>query len=406
MLTGPESIVPPSALSDESPPPLTDLASAEPDQPPPVQEAEAPPTPLPVAYRISPNRPWASVARAPTIVTDGPSPLTITDARVAEAHRLFDTDQADRARDILERIALDCPLEESGRELLDLLLPGLAPPAVVETILRHNEDDLTPIERSRWLARRFDGTATATTEAREAALDLLGAATMAGDAGWAIVQDPHRRARIDLALQEPDAQIDLMEQEALAPAATGLPSTVPGRALAFGRRMAAHGDLACVREAERLLHVLGEPQLAYLLESERKQRAGRLNDVHPGRSRQVVPSTDRLMVVLAGGHPPLRRMARQELAELNLADVRDFPSAWEGNRQGRHARDTIEGSDLAVVIWRQIAHSTSDQIISAARAYSVPVVRADTPTISSIRRAISSFQRDGHRQVPASSSGR
>ena len=327
--------------------------------------------------------------------TGHPLAPEITDPRVAAAYRLFDANDTDRARSVLERVARAGPLEEAGRELLDLLLPSPASLTTIDAILSRNEDALTLVERSRWLARRFDGSLPGSANARDAALDLLGAATMAGDAGWAIVQQTDRRRRIDLALREPDAQIDLLEQEALAPAATGLPSTVPGRTVAFGRRMAAQGDLDCVREAERLLHVLGEPQLAYLVERERKQWASR-GTVTPARPARVpAHRASRLTVVLAGGHPPLRRLARRELDELDLADVRDFPSAWEGNRQGRHARDTIEGSDLAVLIWRQIAHSTSDQVRTAARALSVPVVRADTPTISAIRRAVSAFEQGG-----------
>jgi len=310
---------------------------------------------------------------------------------VAAAYDLFERDRAVEARAILERAALGGPLEAAGRELLDLLLPGKVAVDLIDALLRHNDDDLSLLERSHWLARRFDSAGPDPVQLRESALDLLGAATMAGEPGWQLVQEPARRARLDQALAEPDAKIDLLEQEALAPGETGLPATVPGRTLAFGRLMAIRGELSVVRDAERLLHMLREPELAYLLESDRKRHAGGFQSRPPVRQPTfgLVP---RLTVVLAGGHPPLRRMARRELDELDLADVREFPSAWEGNRQGRHARDTVEGSDLAVVIWRQIAHSTSDQISTAARSLSVPVVRADTPTISAIRRAVTDFQ--------------
>ncbi len=310
---------------------------------------------------------------------------------MAAAYRLFEGDEPERARTILEGIAVDGPVEAAGRDLLDVLLPPDAPLEIVDAVLRHNDDDLSLSERSHWLARRFDSAPVNPMAQRDAALDLLGAATMAGEAGWRLVQEPGRRARLDAALSEPEAQIDLLEQEALAPVGTGLPGTVPGRTLAFGRLMAARGELVAVRDAERLLHVLREPQLAYLLEHDRKRWGSAFRSDPTARRTLPYPSS-RLTVVLAGGHPPLRRLARRELDEMDLADVREFPSAWEGNRQGRHARDTVEGSDLAVVIWRQIAHSTSDQIISAARSLSVPVVRADTPTISAIRRAVTEFQ--------------
>ena len=350
--------------------------SPEPSAPVPSLVA-LPPTELPA-------RPPSS-STANLVLTREPGPT------VAAAYALFERDRSAEARAILERAALGGPLEASGRELLELLLPDQASLDVIDALLRHNDDDLALLERSRWLARRFDSAGSDPVRLRDAALDLLGAATMAGESGWRLVQDAHRRARLDEALAEPDAQIDLLEQEALAPDATGLPATVPGRTLAFGRLMALRGELSVVRDAERLLHVLREPELAYLLESDRKRHAGRGPSKPPLRRSafQLVP---RLTIVLAGGHPPLRRLARRELDELDLANVREFPSAWEGNRQGRHARDTVEGSDLAVVIWRQIAHSTSDQISTAARALSVPVVRADTPTISAIRRAVTDFQ--------------
>lgn len=364
----------------------------------PSQDAAPGETMDPTAPASSARRPSSVDVPVSSSVGHLSSPVGIVDPRVFAAYRLFEAGDTKRALGVLEGVADAGPVEASGRELLDLLLPDPAPIDVVDAVLRRNDDRLTPIERARWLARRFDSLPFETDAAREAALDLLGSATMAGDAGWAIVQVPSRRARIDLVLREPDAQIDLLEQEALAPVETGLPSTVPGRALAFGRQMAAQGDLACVREAERLLHVLREPQLAYLLESERKHRAAWLSPPDSTSLKSATHRPDRLTVVLAGGHPPLRQMARRELDELNLASVREFPSAWEGNRQGRHARDTIEGSDLAVVIWRQIAHSTSDQVMAAARAHSVPVMRADTPTVSAIRRTVSTFQSQNDRR--------
>lgn len=310
---------------------------------------------------------------------------------VEAAYGLFERNDPEGARAMLESVAFAGPLEAAGRDLLDVLLPSDAALGIIDAVVRHNDHELSLLERSHWLARRFDSASKNPLAQREAALDLLGAATMAGEAGWQLVQQPDRRARLDDALSEPGAQIDLLEQEALAPAETGLPGTVPGRTLAFGRLMAARGELGAVRDAERLLHVLREPQLAYLLENDRKRWGGgfRTSLTAP---RPVIYPGSRLTVVLAGGHPPLRRLARRELDEMDLADVREFPSAWEGNRQGRHARDTVEGSDLAVVIWRQIAHSTSDQITSAARSLSIPVVRADTPTISAIRRAVTQFK--------------
>ena len=322
---------------------------------------------------------------------ENPGPTMSRENDVRTALRLFERDEPIAARQWLEEAALAGPIGVEGRELLDLLLPDPAPLPVIDAVLRFCDGRLSVLERTRWLARRFDSVPPTDEAAPGAALDLLAAATMAGEPGWSLVQASARRARLDAALAGPEAQIDLLEQEALAPPETGLPDTVPGRTLAFGRSMAARGELQAVRDAERLLHLLRQPELAYLLEADRKLRSVDSRRRRNG-PRPAGPSPARLVVVIAGGHPPLRRMARRELDELDLADVREFPSAWEGNRQGRHARETIDGSDLAVVVWRQIAHSTSDQVFAAARALSVPVVKADTPTISAIRRAITDFQ--------------
>ncbi len=395
-----ESLTPPIMVPDH---PSTRQCPASPQ--PGSSQSLTPPAPvLPAVDHIRPPStdpsspvPSLAAARAEELSTPPPLPkanpvfVRRPGPTVAAAYDLFERNRPGEARAILERAALGGPLEAAGRELLDLLLPGQVRIDLVDALLRQNDDDLSLLERSHWLARRFDNAGPDPIQLRDSALDLLAAATMAGEPGWQLVQETARRTRLDEALAGPDAQIDLLEQEALAPEATGLPATVPGRTLAFGRLMALRGELSVVRDAERLLHVLREPELAYLLESDRKRHAGGSPSKPPVR-RPAFGLVPRLTVVLAGGHPPLRRMARRELDELDLANVREFPSAWEGNRQGRHARDMVEGSDLAVVIWRQIAHSTSDQISTAARALSVPVVRANTPTISAIRRAVTDFQ--------------
>lgn len=319
----------------------------------------------------------------------------------------FDADDLDRARQVLEEAARAGPLTPRGLDLLDVLVGSDADasaidPALVDAVLRHNDATLSAPARARWLARRFDVAQPSSREARERALDLLAGATLAGVAGWALIEEPARRARLDAALSDPDDRLDALEQEAFAPEATGLPASVPGRVLVFAREMVGRRRLDLVRSSERLLHTLNEPQLAYLVERERKGRRG------PPRQarRRFDPGHVRLTIVIAGGHPALRQLARTTLDDLDLADVREFPSAWEGSRQGRHARSVIEGSDLAVVVWRQIAHSTADQIAVAARSLAVPVVRAGTPTVSSIQRAVTAFAlARGDRDGPAELGG-
>ncbi len=310
---------------------------------------------------------------------------------IAEALAAFASDDHARAIDIIRRLTRAGPLSADGRDLLDLLLPPLAEPDLVSTVIEFNEESMTPFERARWLARRFDAlAATGDQGTREAALDLLASATLAGSAGWALVQEPKRRTAIDTVLSDPQDRIETLEQEMVAPVDTGLPDRAIGKALVLGREMVLARRSDGVRDVERILHALGEPALAYSLEAERKR-------LEPARSRRApTPSAStyagpRLEVLVAGGHPTLRAMIRSDLGRLELADIREFPSAWEGSRVGRHARDSLTGADLAVIIRRQIAHSTSDQVATAAKALAIPVVRAETPTISAVRRAVETF---------------
>ncbi|HEV2528565.1 MAG TPA: hypothetical protein VGT61_08970 [Thermomicrobiales bacterium] len=314
-----------------------------------------------------------------------------TDARLEDARTAFEREEVDLALEVLRPLAMAGPLPHDVRDILDLVLPSATDSALTAAVLAHNGESMTPLERARWQARRFDALAEAGDgQARDAALDLLAAATMAGADGWLLVQSPSRQAAIAVALSDPDDQIDALEQETLAPAETGLPERAVGRALILGREMIRARRPDAAREVERILHGIGEPALAYVLEDERK-RLGPVRLLRRARDPEISYVGPRLSVVIAGGHPTLRARIRQDLERLDLADTRDFPSAWEGSRVGRHARDTLVGADLAVIIRRQIAHSTSDQVASAARALAVPVIRADTPTISAVRRAVGTF---------------
>ena len=342
-----------------------------------------------------------AVGRNPAGQDDSSPPTLMMDRPdVVAALAAFDAGDVAASRAILERSLSNGPLDRLGRELLDLILPRVGVSEIVERVLSANQDqdqdqdqdELTLLERTHWLARHFDECVAAGGTARDEALDLLAAATLADEPGWVLVRSPQRWAAIEGAFATPAERMDLLEQESLAPPATGIPATVVGRAQAFAQERLRSGDLACAREAERLLHLNGHRDIAYQLEAERKRIA------HSRRHDRPRPRPNaagrRIQVVLAGGHPALRRLAETDLDQLDLASVRAFPSSWEGNRQERHARDAISGADLAIVIWRQISHSTSDQVVAAANALSVPVVRADTPTISSIRRAVESFTTD------------
>ncbi len=277
----------------------------------------------------------------------------------------------------------------------------VAADALLDDFLDRVDPDLAPLERARWAVRRFDAHLGGDPAKRkEAALDLLTAAAAAGDAGWGLVQDPRRRAAIDAAFADPLAELELREQEAYAPPGSGLPALAVDRLVVLGHLHAA--EPAVARGAERLLHALGERDLAYGVERARRGAAGRLpfGARRPGGADDGgadAGAPDALadlgvrVVVLVGGHPALRRLARTDLLGRGAGEVREVPSAWEASRQGRAVRDVLAQADLAVLIWRQLAHSTADQVTTAARGEGVGVVRARTPSVGAIRRAVADY---------------
>lgn len=261
------------------------------------------------------------------------------------------------------------PGETAGfyAELIDRFGPIVRPQVVLE-----------------WERERFDALIVAgqtlTPETRaDAALDLLAAAATAGDWGAVLA----RRKALESLFATPARRLDLLEQFAYAPAETGLPDSAAAEIGAIGHRYA--GDVALPRLAERLLHGTGHRDAAYAVERARRAAA-----------RTAVPRTAAtddsedfagIVVLIAGGHPPLRRMVTVDLKRSGASGVREIPSKWESVRAGRQVRDRMAGSDLAVLIGRQLAHSTADQVRSAAASYGVPVVRAETAGVDSIHRA-------------------
>jgi hypothetical protein len=84
-------------------------------------------------------------------------------------------------------------------------------------------------------------------------------------------------------------------------------------------------------------------------------------------------------------------MARRDLATIGVGEVREIPPAWEATRDGRAVQATLAGSDLVVVVTRQIAHATADQVRTAAARSGIPVVEAETAGVTAIRRAVERF---------------
>jgi hypothetical protein len=178
----------------------------------------------------------------------------------------------------------------------------------------------------------------------------------------------------------------ILEQWLFAPDATGLRGEALARIEAIGSGYGA--DPGSVRAAERLLHAVGEREAAY-----RVERAHEASS--PARPRTAsatdIPAARGLDLTLVGGHPALRSMSRRDLLGDGARNVREIPSAWEGARVERSIVATMSGSDLAVVIARQVAHATSDQVRKVGHRIGVPIEIAQAASVGSIRKAVERF---------------
>lgn len=268
---------------------------------------------------------------------------------------------------------------------------------VLAAYLRRVGPDLSPADRLDWALARFDAVrqaGLAHERREEAALQVLEATAAAGEGAWSRMLEPGRRQSFDAAIVSPLGMLTRLEQESFAPAVSGLPALVPFRAEELGHFHAS--DAAVARGVERMLHALGEREAAYRVErsrraatrSQRDDQALRLNTEPPRRDARG------WIVVLVGGHPALRALARRDLVRSGVAEVREIPSAWEATRHERDVRRLLMGADIAVLIVRLLAHSTSDQVRAVASLFEVPVVAAETATVGAIWRAIERYRNE------------
>lgn len=233
----------------------------------------------------------------------------------------------------------------------------------------------------RYDAIRAEPSAHEASQQATAAIDLL--ASSAAARSWHAVID--RRSDLELVLSTPAQRLDLLEQLVYAPQSTGLPASAAAEIEAIGHRAVAQGELEQARAAERLLHGIRHAAAAYRIE--RARRRATLAQAEDATDRSLDGEFDGLTVLIAGGHPPLRRMVSIDFTRSGASGIREVPSKWEAVQSGRSVQDRMAGSDLAVLIGRQLAHSTADQVRTAAARYGVPLARAETAGVGSIRRA-------------------
>lgn len=256
-------------------------------------------------------------------------------------------------------------------------------------------DDLTVDRpaalRLPWAVARFDAVSRLrqdSTQLTDAAIRLL--ETAAEAANWTAITNPTRRPRLIAAFSHPLHILERLEQESYAPDETGLPAAVAVEAEDLGHRFALEPGIA--RAAERLLHGLGQREAAYRVEARRL--AAPTTPARNVRTPRLPLSA--WTIVLAGGHPALRRRAGVDLRRYGATAHRDIPSSWEANRSTRTIRDQLNGCDVVVMIWRQLDHSTTDRIRVAAAQAGVPVVHARTAGVSSVVQAALDFAGSGH----------
>jgi hypothetical protein len=154
----------------------------------------------------------------------------------------------------------------------------------------------------------------------------------------------------------------------------------------YGHRNSADYELS--RAAERILHATGATDAAYRVEASRQAADRNIHAVGRSPGPRRIANVAGLTVSLAGGHPALRAMARRDLIGAGVRDVKEIPPTWEATKDERAVQATMAGSDLAIIITRQISHSTSDQVRKAAARLGLPVVNADSASVSAIRRSV------------------
>jgi hypothetical protein len=294
---------------------------------------------------------------------------------------------------------LDLIGEPELQALVELLIDRGDQVAAIEALNRAIErwqtesDERFPLS---WLAELFDLVIAAGVDAeqrRSAALRLLeGIASTGDEEAWVTMLDERRLTDVEQSFTTTLEMLDALEQEANAPLETGL--SVRARAMIEEIGHVNASDAQIARAAERLLHALGQTSAAYRVERARRSAAkrGEIPAVEPASEPDV--DMTGLSIVLAGGHPALRAMIERDLGRAGVARVRAIPSAKEASRVGRDVHATIAGNDLVVLLVRQLAHSTSDQVRRAAARAGVPVVAAESAGIGGVRRAIERYLRE------------
>ena len=285
------------------------------------------------------------------------------------------------------RDALPDPEELAGA-LLDAAAEGNFERELgaAEARIEEQQDALDPLDVFRYRVLFFDLAMVSTTDSQtrqETAAGLLTGALEAGPPAWDAIRVSSRMDEIERRALEHGAGYELLELLAYAPD-DGMRGFAISQIESAGMR--ALESQADSRPLERLLHGIGATEEAYRLEAARKDRlADAPGDRASGLEVRETPSYR--VIAVAGGHAQLRGTAASLLLRHGIETIQ-IPSSLEAVRRERDVVRLLQGCDLAILLVRQITHSTSDQVRKAAERLDIPVFFSNALSAVAIERQL------------------
>lgn len=283
---------------------------------------------------------------------------------------------------------IDPDLEHELAELADRLLEAASAGRFTEELSRAKldleavEGDLGPTDVLRARILFFDLAQVSTTDREiqgQTAVDLLG---IVSATAWDSLLSTGRIDDIQQLASEPEFGIELAELLSYSPD-EGIRDFAVAELEGAGMRALASGE--DVRSIERLLHAAGARDAAYRLEAARKRTTHTGSPVSDVRGSR--PTLAYRTIAIAGGHAQLRGAAASVLEPYGISVVA-IPSSQEAVRRERDILHLLNGCDLALLLVRQITHSTSDQVRKTADRLGVPVVFSNAASAVAIERQL------------------
>lgn len=285
-------------------------------------------------------------------------------------------------------------------DLADRLLEAAATGNAAEQLVSAIQDidarkaELTVRELLRYRILFFDLAQVSTTDERMQAAIAVDLLSEMDAASWNAILQTDRIEALRRLVAEPEFGLELAELLAYAPD-DGIRDFAVSELEVTGIRHLAAGEDS--RSIERLLHATGAGDAAYRLETARK-RAAQLG--LPLRTKRPSPymRIPFRTVAIAGGHAQLRRSAMAVLERYGMTVV-PIPSSSEAVRRERDILQMLQGCDLAMVLVRQITHSTADQVRKAAERLDIPVRYSNAGSAVAIERELLGKGRTDYREM-------